>query len=258
MRPRWSKAAVGKIVPDRPGVLAVPGPDDAPTADAGRPRTTDLGTTTPPGPSGSDDTGLREALDHDHPTVAPRARPDRPRRRVAVIFGTGAGGHFESALDPGLALDLDGGTQIILAPKAEEGETDPRRSWSRRSTVIRQRVNGSGVSEAEVSRQGDNNIVGPSPARPTRRRSSWSAPRRRCGSARSCSPGAASTPACCSRRPSRPGARPTGGHGRPRPRPPTRRPRHADRAPPTGGAPTRRSPVARSSPRPPTAAPRPA
>jgi len=80
---------------------------------------------------------------------------------IAIVFGTVAGGYFldDARWTPGLALDLEGGTQIILSAQAEEGQTVPAESMVQAVDVIRQRVNGTGVTEAEVSRQGDNNIV---------------------------------------------------------------------------------------------------
>lgn len=83
---------------------------------------------------------------------------------VATVFGLVAGGYFlddenPAGWTPGLALDLEGGTQIILAAEAEEGEAIPSESLDQAVSIIRQRVNGTGVTEAEVSRQGAGNIV---------------------------------------------------------------------------------------------------
>ncbi|SDS65112.1 protein translocase subunit SecD [Microterricola viridarii] len=60
---------------------------------------------------------------------------------------------------PKLALDLEGGTQIILAPKTESGQTVSQEQLDQAVTIIRQRVDASGVSEAEISTQGGQNIV---------------------------------------------------------------------------------------------------
>ncbi len=99
------------------------------------------------------------------------SRRSRPRRTltvlgvlVAIIFGLVAGGYFldretPATWTPGLALDLQGGTQVILQAQAEAGEAIPAESLEQAVAIIRQRVNGTGVTEAEVSRQGDNNIV---------------------------------------------------------------------------------------------------
>lgn len=66
-----------------------------------------------------------------------------------------------AALTPGLALDLEGGTQVILQPVLEEGQdadldTDV---IDQAISVIRQRIDSSGVAEAEITRQGQSNIV---------------------------------------------------------------------------------------------------
>ncbi|AMB58333.1 protein translocase subunit SecD [Microterricola viridarii] len=60
---------------------------------------------------------------------------------------------------PKLALDLEGGTQIILAPKLESGQTVSQEQLDQAVTIIRQRVNASGVSEAEINTQSGQNIV---------------------------------------------------------------------------------------------------
>ncbi|MFC3687454.1 protein translocase subunit SecD [Aquipuribacter hungaricus] len=100
--------------------------------------------------------------------MTPTSRRSRPGRTltvlavlVAIIFGTVAGGYLldDARWTPGLALDLEGGTQIILSAQAEEGQTVPAESMVQAVDVIRQRVNGTGVTEAEVSRQGSDNIV---------------------------------------------------------------------------------------------------
>ena len=60
---------------------------------------------------------------------------------------------------PKLALDLEGGTQIILAPRLESGETVSAEQLDQAVSIIRQRIDASGVSEAEISTQGSQNIV---------------------------------------------------------------------------------------------------
>jgi preprotein translocase subunit SecD len=60
---------------------------------------------------------------------------------------------------PKLALDLEGGTQIILAPKLESGQTVTPEQLSQAVSIIRQRIDASGVSEAEINTQGQANIV---------------------------------------------------------------------------------------------------
>ncbi|CAN5119458.1 protein translocase subunit SecD [soil metagenome] len=60
-----------------------------------------------------------------------------------------------SSWKPALGLDLQGGTRITLI--AEETPTAEQLDEAR--SIINQRVNGSGVAEAEVTRQGSNLIV---------------------------------------------------------------------------------------------------
>lgn len=60
---------------------------------------------------------------------------------------------------PKLALDLQGGTQIILAPQLAEGQTVSDEQLTQAVTIIRQRVDAGGVAEAEVTTQGGTNIV---------------------------------------------------------------------------------------------------
>ena len=60
---------------------------------------------------------------------------------------------------PKLGLDLKGGTQLILRPKIVGNQTINEGQITKAVDIIRQRVDGSGVAEAEVTTQGGNNIV---------------------------------------------------------------------------------------------------
>lgn len=60
---------------------------------------------------------------------------------------------------PKLALDLEGGTQIILAPKLETGDTASQEQLDQAVSIIRQRVDASGVAEAEINTEGQNIVV---------------------------------------------------------------------------------------------------
>lgn len=71
---------------------------------------------------------------------------------VAVLFGLVA---LAGSWKPQLGLDLQGGTRISLA--AKEDPTEENLEEARR--IIEQRVNGGGVTEAEVTTQGGNRIV---------------------------------------------------------------------------------------------------
>ncbi len=60
---------------------------------------------------------------------------------------------------PKLALDLEGGTQIILAPKLESGQRVSADQLNQAVSIIRQRIDAAGVSESEINTQGDQNVV---------------------------------------------------------------------------------------------------
>lgn len=60
---------------------------------------------------------------------------------------------------PKLALDLEGGTQIILAPKVETGQSVSQEQLDQAVSIIRQRVDASGVAEAEINTEGSNVVV---------------------------------------------------------------------------------------------------
>ena len=71
---------------------------------------------------------------------------------VGVLYGLAAlGGTWK----PRLGLDLEGGTRITLQAISDVNQTKLEQARG----IIDQRVNGSGVSEAEVTTQGSRNIV---------------------------------------------------------------------------------------------------
>ncbi|PWD52307.1 protein translocase subunit SecD [Serinibacter arcticus] len=76
-------------------------------------------------------------------------------------FGTINGGDEEggASFSPSLALDLEGGTQLILTPRADDGQQVTSEDVNQAIAIIRQRVDGSGVAEAEITSQGGSNIV---------------------------------------------------------------------------------------------------
>lgn len=67
---------------------------------------------------------------------------------------------------PELALDLQGGTQLILTPSIADGETASLEQLNQAVEIIRQRIDGSGVGEATVTVQGNENIVVSIPGTP--------------------------------------------------------------------------------------------
>ena len=81
---------------------------------------------------------------------------------IVVLLGVllGAGTLFWGwKLAPQLGLDLQGGTEIILTPQLGTGQTVSSDQLTQAVSIIRQRVDAAGVSEAEISTQGVNNIV---------------------------------------------------------------------------------------------------
>lgn len=60
---------------------------------------------------------------------------------------------------PKLALDLDGGTQIILTPTLEDGESVTEEQLQQSVQIIRDRIDAAGVSESEITTQGGDKIV---------------------------------------------------------------------------------------------------
>lgn len=80
---------------------------------------------------------------------------------IALLFGINAAGVIwgDGSWSPKLALDLEGGTQIILAPKVESGETVSQEQLDQAVSIIRQRVDASGVAEAEINTEGSNVVV---------------------------------------------------------------------------------------------------
>ena len=105
-----------------------------------------------------------------------RKQTKHPGRRLltlllAVVVGYsalafGAATH-RTTMTPGLALDLEGSTQIILTPTTSDGSEITDENVNEAIGVIRQRVDASGVSEAQISRQGGQNIVVSLPGTPS-------------------------------------------------------------------------------------------
>ena len=63
-----------------------------------------------------------------------------------------------SQLTPLLGLDLEGGTQMVLQPQVEAGEVNTEQ-LAQAVDIIRARVDGQGVAEAEVATLGNNVVV---------------------------------------------------------------------------------------------------
>jgi preprotein translocase subunit SecD len=92
---------------------------------------------------------------------------------AAVLTGIiGAGiafpteGSTKASFVPQLALDLQGGTSIILSPALESGKQVTEKQLEQAVAIIRQRVDATGVSEASINTQGNQNIVVSIPGTP--------------------------------------------------------------------------------------------
>ena len=90
---------------------------------------------------------------------------------LAVLLTTiiGLGVAFKAtgaSFVPQLALDLQGGTSIILTPALESGKSVSADQLNQAVAIIRQRVDSTGVSEASVTTSGDNNITVSIPGKP--------------------------------------------------------------------------------------------
>ena len=77
---------------------------------------------------------------------------------VALIALNGASVLFDKenpgSWTPELALDLQGGTQITLEPQLENGQTVTQDQLNQAVAIMRDRIDASGVSEAEITTQG--------------------------------------------------------------------------------------------------------
>lgn len=87
---------------------------------------------------------------------------------IVVLAGIVAGNVLWGGWQPGfkLALDLSGGTQIILAPAVADASPSAE-ELEQAVAIIRQRVDATGIAEAEISTLG-NNIVVALPGEPDR------------------------------------------------------------------------------------------
>ncbi|NYG38036.1 protein translocase subunit SecD [Janibacter alkaliphilus] len=100
--------------------------------------------------------------------VATPKRRDAARRTLLLFFAAvlvlvgilGFGTtRSDAAWTPRLGLDLAGGTQIVLEPRVGDGETVNADQLEQARDIITQRVDAQGTTGAEVTTQGDSNIV---------------------------------------------------------------------------------------------------
>ena len=78
---------------------------------------------------------------------------------LTALIAVGSLSDENASFQPKLALDLQGGTQVILSPLLLDGDAVTPEQLDQAVSIIRQRVDASGVSEAQVVTQGDRNII---------------------------------------------------------------------------------------------------
>ncbi|NEB78600.1 protein translocase subunit SecD [Streptomyces sp. SID14478] len=95
--------------------------------------------------------------------AGPQSKPGRALSLIVIVMVALVGGMFISGtFTPRLGIDLAGGTSITLQAKNEPGQPKNAINKTNMDTaadIINRRVNGMGVSEAEVQTQGNDNII---------------------------------------------------------------------------------------------------
>ncbi|MFI7129877.1 protein translocase subunit SecD [Nonomuraea sp. NPDC050153] len=93
----------------------------------------------------------------------PTSRHSRPGRTLlvllALILALGGTMFLQKAFTPKLGLDLAGGTTVTLSPVTQNNAAPPDEILDRAVNIIRDRVNGTGISDAEVAKSGSNIII---------------------------------------------------------------------------------------------------
>ncbi|MEW2572882.1 protein translocase subunit SecD [Streptomyces sp. NPDC047070] len=91
-----------------------------------------------------------------------QGKPGRTLALILIAIVALTGGMFASGhTTPRLGIDLAGGTSITLQAKNEPGQKNAinKTNMDTAVDIMNRRVNGLGVSEAEVQTQGDSNII---------------------------------------------------------------------------------------------------
>ncbi|MCX2970358.1 MULTISPECIES: protein translocase subunit SecD [Streptomyces] len=91
-----------------------------------------------------------------------QGKPGRALALIIALTGLLVGGMFLAGTkSPRLGIDLAGGTSITLTAQEQPGKGDAINpaNMETAASIIDRRVNGLGVSEAEVKTQGDRNII---------------------------------------------------------------------------------------------------
>ncbi|MFI6038361.1 protein translocase subunit SecD [Streptomyces sp. NPDC051315] len=93
-------------------------------------------------------------------SASAQSKPGRSLALILIAIVALTGGMFLSGhTTPRLGIDLAGGTSITLEAKADQGSAINKANMDTAVEIMNRRVNGLGVSEAEVQTQGDRNII---------------------------------------------------------------------------------------------------
>ncbi|MER6382617.1 protein translocase subunit SecD [Streptomyces sp. NPDC001250] len=93
-------------------------------------------------------------------SASAQSKPGRSLALILIAIVALTGGMFLSGnTTPRLGIDLAGGTSITLKAKADQGSAINKANMDTAVDIMNRRVNGLGVSEAEVQTQGNDNII---------------------------------------------------------------------------------------------------
>ncbi|MGW2636732.1 protein translocase subunit SecD [Streptomyces sp. NPDC001348] len=93
-------------------------------------------------------------------SASAQSKPGRSLALILIAIAALTGGMFASGnTTPRLGIDLAGGTSITLKAKADQGSAINQANMNTAVDIMNRRVNGLGVSEAEVQTQGKDHII---------------------------------------------------------------------------------------------------
>ncbi|WP_329215584.1 protein translocase subunit SecD [Streptomyces sp. NBC_01485] len=93
-------------------------------------------------------------------SASAQSKPGRSLALILIAIVALTGGMFVSGhTTPRLGIDLAGGTSITLKAKSDQGSAINKANMDTAVEIMNRRVNGLGVSEAEVQTQGSDNII---------------------------------------------------------------------------------------------------
>ncbi|MET8947391.1 protein translocase subunit SecD [Streptomyces sp. NPDC004542] len=93
-------------------------------------------------------------------SASAQSKPGRSLALILIAIVALTGGMFASGnTTPRLGIDLAGGTSITLKAKADQGSAINQANMNTAVDIMNRRVNGLGVSEAEVQTQGNDHII---------------------------------------------------------------------------------------------------